>query len=72
MIWFLEGMLAHHGGALEMAHDALQNSTNPTIRRLAQQIIATQRREIMNLRGMLRAEGLNKAAYHDYDALFRF
>jgi uncharacterized protein (DUF305 family) len=72
VIWFLEGMLAHHGGALEMAHDALQNSTNPTIRRLAQEIIATQRREIMNLRGMLRAEGLNKAAYRDYDALFRF
>ena len=24
--WFLEGMIAHHGGALQMAHDALNKS----------------------------------------------
>ena len=30
--WFLEGMLHHHGGALIMAHDALNKSRNITIR----------------------------------------
>jgi uncharacterized protein (DUF305 family) len=70
--WFLEGMLAHHGGALVMAHDALQKSTNPTIRRLARDIIVAQRREIIELRRMLRHDGLNKPSYHQFDALFSF
>jgi uncharacterized protein (DUF305 family) len=52
--WFLEGMLAHHGGALVMAHDALRKSNIPTIRRLAGAIIVAQRREIIELRRMLR------------------
>ena len=67
---FLEGMLAHHGGALQMAHDALAKSHNPTIRRLARQIIATQRGEILSLRRMLRHDGLNKPEYYAYDPLF--
>jgi len=70
--WFLEGMIAHHGGALVMAHDALGKSTNPTIRRLARNIIVAQRREIIELRRMLRHEGLNKPEYHQFDALFSF
>jgi uncharacterized protein (DUF305 family) len=68
--WFLEGMLEHHGGALQMAHDALDKSTTPTIRRLAREIIVAQRREIIELRRMLRHDGLNKPAYYQYDALF--
>ncbi|MFM7235313.1 MAG: DUF305 domain-containing protein [Cyanobium sp.] len=70
--WFLEGMLAHHGGALVMAHDALKKSTNPTIRRLAQEIIVAQRREIIALRRMLRHDGLNKPEYHQFDGLFSY
>lgn len=70
--WFLEGMIAHHGGALVMAHDALKMSTNPTIRRLAREIIVAQRREIIELRRMLRHDGLNKPEYHQFDALFSF
>lgn len=58
--WFLEGMLQHHGGALIMAHDALEKSANPTIRRLARNIILAQRKEIVQLRGMLRRDGLDK------------
>ena len=58
--WFLEEMIEHHGGALEMAHDALRKSSNPTIRRLAQTIIVSQRREIIELRRMLRLEGIEK------------
>ena len=52
--WFLEGMIAHHGGALAMADDALKQSTNPTIQRLARQIIVAQRREIIELKRMLK------------------
>ena len=70
--WFLEGMLAHHGGALVMAHDALKKSNNPTIRRLAREIIVAQRREIIELRRMLRHEGLNKPEYNQFDVLFSF
>jgi uncharacterized protein (DUF305 family) len=68
--WFLEGMLHHHGGALIMAHDALQKSSHPTIRRLARAIIVAQRREIIQLRKMLQHDGLNKPEYHRYDNLF--
>jgi uncharacterized protein (DUF305 family) len=70
--WFLEGMIAHHGGALVMAHDALKKSTNLTIRRLARDIIVAQRREIIELRRMLKHDGLDKPEYHQFDALFSF
>ena len=70
--WFLEGMIAHHGGALVMAHDALKKSSNPTIQRLARQIIVAQRREILQLRRMLRHDGLDKPEYYQFDALFSF
>ncbi|MCP9928470.1 DUF305 domain-containing protein [Cyanobium sp. CH-040] len=72
VVWFLEGMLMHHGGALEMAHDALEKSTNPSVRRLAREIIVAQRREILELRRMLRHEGLDKPDYRQFDSLFSF
>jgi len=72
VVWFLEGMIAHHGGALQMAHDALNKSSNPTIQRLARQIIVAQRREILELRRMLRHDGLDKPEYYQFDALFSF
>ena len=72
VVWFLEGMIANHGGALQMAHDDLEKSTNPTVRRLARDIIVAQRSEIIELRRMLRQEGLIKPEYGQYDALFRF
>lgn len=70
--WFLEGMVSHHGGALVMAHDALNKSTNPTIRRLARRIITAQRREILELRRMLKRDGFDKPEYSRYDALFAY
>jgi uncharacterized protein (DUF305 family) len=69
--WFLEGMIEHHGGALKMAHDALRKSSNPTIRRLAREIIVAQRREIIELRRMLRHDGRNKPTYYKFDDLFK-
>jgi uncharacterized protein (DUF305 family) len=68
--WFLEGMLQHHGGALQMAHDALNKSNNTTIKRMARSIIIAQRREIIQLRGMLQHDGLNKPEYYKFDKLF--
>ena len=68
--WFLEGMIEHHGGALQMAHEARQNSTNPSILRLAREIIVAQRKEIIELRKMLQSGGLNKPAYYKFDDLF--
>jgi hypothetical protein len=65
-------MIAHHGGALVMAHDALQKSTNPTIERLARQIIVAQRKEIIELRRMLNHDGLDKPEYYQFDALFSY
>ncbi|MBM5822249.1 MAG: DUF305 domain-containing protein [Cyanobacteria bacterium K_Offshore_surface_m2_011] len=70
VVWFLEGMLHHHGGALIMAHDALAKSSNPTLRRFAREVIVAQRAEIIQLRRMLATEGLHKPEYGRYDALF--
>jgi uncharacterized protein (DUF305 family) len=70
--WFLEGMLQHHGGALQMAHDALKKSNNSTIKRLAREIIIGQSYEIVELRGMLQHDGLNKPEYYQFDKLFSF
>ena len=72
VVWFLESMIEHHGGALEMAHDALRKSGNPTIRRLARQIIVAQRREIIELRRMLQHDGFSKPEYSRFDPLFSF
>jgi uncharacterized protein (DUF305 family) len=55
-----------------MAHDALKKSSNPTIQRLARQVIVAQRREILQLRRMLRHDGLDKPEYYQFDALFSF
>ncbi|MBC1262093.1 DUF305 domain-containing protein [Synechococcus sp. BSF8S] len=71
VVWFLEGMLEHHGGALMMAHDALAKSNNTTILRFAREVILAQRVEIIELRRMLAVEGLRKPDYHKFDALFR-
>jgi uncharacterized protein (DUF305 family) len=53
-----------------MAHDALNKSSNPTLRRLARDIIVAQLHEIIQLRKMLQHDGLNKPDYHAYDRLF--
>ncbi|MDA1155815.1 MAG: DUF305 domain-containing protein [Cyanobacteria bacterium] len=70
VVWFLEGMLMHHGVALQMAHDALRKSKTTAIQRLSQQIILSQRHEINRLRQMLRHQGLNKPEYRQFDRLF--
>jgi uncharacterized protein (DUF305 family) len=43
---FLNAMIPHHEGALEMANQALKNSSRPEITKMAQDIIASQQTEI--------------------------
>ena len=45
-LWFLDNMIPHHQGAIDMANMALKNSKRQEIITLAQSIIASQQKEI--------------------------
>ena len=47
---FVATMTAHHQGAIEMAKAVLRYGRNPQIKRLAQEIIVTQKQEILAMR----------------------
>nr|WP_292128369.1 DUF305 domain-containing protein [Brevundimonas sp.] len=47
---FVEMMIPHHQGGIDMAVAALRHSRNPQVRRLAQEIIVEQQQEIAALR----------------------
>jgi uncharacterized protein (DUF305 family) len=47
---FIDGMLMHHQGAVNMAQEALSKSQRPEIKKLAQDIIAAQNREISQMK----------------------
>jgi uncharacterized protein (DUF305 family) len=51
---FLEGMILHHEGAMQMAR-MITNSENPEVRALGEEIIVSQRREIERMRELLAA-----------------
>lgn len=48
--WFLEQMIPHHQGAIEMSQAALEHGEHQEIRTLAQSIIDSQQREIDQMR----------------------
>lgn len=50
---FLEGMIAHHEGAIEMAQTELDGGRNPDALKLAQTIIDTQTAEIAEMKRLL-------------------
>lgn len=50
---FLEGMIAHHEGAITMAREELQAGLNPDAKAMAQSIITSQQAEIDEMRGLL-------------------
>ena len=52
-----------------MALEARKNSTNPTILRLANDVIIAKRKEIIELHKMLQSGGMNKPADYKYDNL---
>jgi uncharacterized protein (DUF305 family) len=47
---FIDGMLPHHEGAVIMAKEALQKSKRPEIRKLADEIIKSQNKEITQMK----------------------
>lgn len=50
---FLEQMIVHHAGAIDMAEEVLDDGQHPAVRELAENIIASQAAEIEQMRSML-------------------
>lgn len=51
---FLEGMIGHHQGAVDMAGTVAGKGSDIQVNEMAQDVIATQTAEIQRMRGMLR------------------
>jgi uncharacterized protein (DUF305 family) len=53
---FIDAMVPHHDGAVDMARVALKNAEHPEIKRLAENIVTTQRDEIKELKSIKQDE----------------
>jgi uncharacterized protein (DUF305 family) len=62
---FLEMMIPHHQGAVDMSRLALRNSASPKVKALANRIIKAQATEIADFRRML-SQGVGKGASHSH------
>ena len=70
-VGFMQGMISHHGQALEMTALVPERSANGTLEVLAQRIEQTQVNEIQRMTGWLEARGEtvpDPAAYRDHGA----
>lgn len=56
-IAFAAGMLPHHVGAVDMAKIELKYGSDPEMRQLAKNIIASQDKEIKQMQSWLKAHG---------------
>ncbi len=54
---FVRGMIPHHQGAVEMARIVLRHGKDPEIRKLAEEIVAAQDKEMTLMREWLRRKG---------------
>ncbi|WRH66034.1 MAG: DUF305 domain-containing protein [Planktothrix sp. GU0601_MAG3] len=46
---FIDGMIPHHQGAIKMAEQVIQKSNNPELKKLAEEIIKAQKKEISQM-----------------------
>ncbi|CAA9532015.1 MAG: protein of unknown function DUF305 [uncultured Rubrobacteraceae bacterium] len=65
---FIDAMVPHHRGAVEMAEVALQNAEHEEIRQLAEDIVATQEAEIEELKKIRQEEFGTSRVPMDMDA----
>jgi uncharacterized protein (DUF305 family) len=67
---FIDMMIPHHEGAVTMAKEELEKGDNPTLRKLAEDIIAAQNREIAQMREWrekwygARADEMGRGTHH--------
>lgn len=54
---FVRSMIPHHQGAIDMAYVVLEHGDNPKVRRLAEDVIRAQTREINQMQDWLNAHG---------------